>query len=103
MGAPVSGNVGQVYNPTVVESNSTIPSIGPLAYASDTPAVVTVDPNTGIATCVAAGTANVSVTDEGNNLTDTVAFTVAAPPPPPLPTATTLTLTYTPAATKRRR
>lgn len=96
MGAPVTGAVvGQTYNPTVVESNATTPSIppiGPLAYASDNTAVVTVDPTGGVATMVAAGTANVSVIDQGNGLTDTVAFTVAAAGPP---VATTLTLNYT--------
>ena len=96
MGSPVTGaTVGQVYNPTVVESNATTPSIppiGPLANASDNNAVVTVDPTGGVATMVAAGTANVSVIDQGNSLTDTVAFTVAAVTPP---VATNLTLNYT--------
>lgn len=93
MGAPVTGTVGQHGNPTVVESNATTPSIppiGPLVYASDNTAVVTVDPTGGIATLVAAGTANVSVIDQGNNLTDTVAFTVTAV----TPVATNLALTY---------
>lgn len=94
MGAPVTGTVGQHGNPTVVESNATTPSIppiGPLVYASDNTAVVTVDPTGGIATLVAPGTANVSVIDQGNNLTDTVAFTVTAVTPP---VATNLALTY---------
>lgn len=96
MGAPVTGAVvGQTYNPTVVESNATTPSIppiGPLVYASDNTAAVTVDATSGVATMVAAGTANVSVIDQGNNLTDTVAFTVAAAGPP---VATNLALSYT--------
>jgi hypothetical protein len=96
MGAPVTGAVvGQNYNPTVVESNATTPSIppiGPLVYASDNTAVVTVNPTGGVATMVAAGTANLSVIDQGNNLTDTVAFTVSAVTPP---VATNLTLSYT--------
>lgn len=95
MGSPVSNAiVGQTYNPSVVESNPTdpsIPPIGPLAYTSDNTAIVTVDPTGGVATMVAPGTANVSVIDQGNSLTDTVAFTVAAAPP----VATTLTLNYT--------
>jgi hypothetical protein len=104
MGAPVTGAIaGQVYDPTVVESNSTDPSIqpiGPLVYASDTPAVATVDPNTGIATMVGAGTANISVLDKGNGLTDTVNFTVTAAPPP---VATNLSLSYALAAAKVRK
>lgn len=111
MGAPVTGNVGQVFNPTVVESNSTTPSIapiGPLVFASDNTAAAAVDPSTGIVTLVAANadgspaTANISVIDQGNNLTDTVAFTVDGTPPPPPPVATNLTLSYTPAASRRR-
>jgi uncharacterized protein YjdB len=103
MGAPVSATVGQVYDPTVVESNPTTPSIqpiGPLVYTSDTPATVTVDANTGIATAVAAGTANVSVLDQGNGLTDTVVFTVSAAPPP---VATALDLEYALAASAKRK
>lgn len=93
MGAPVSGSVGQVFNPTVVESNPTTPSIppiGPLVFASDNAAVVTVDA-AGNASCVAAGSANVSCMDQGNGLTDTVAFAVSGVTPPP---ATSLTLSY---------
>jgi hypothetical protein len=96
MGTPVTNAVvGQAYNPSVVESNATTPSIppiGPLAYVSDNTAVVTVDPTGGLATMVGPGTANVSVTDQGNSLTDSVAFTVVAAPPP---VATALTLNYT--------
>jgi len=95
MGSPVTNaSVGQNYNPSVVESNSTTPSIppiGPLVFASDNTAVVTVDAG-GIATMVSAGTANVSVIDQGNNLTDTVTFTVVVVGPP---VATNLTLNYT--------
>jgi hypothetical protein len=85
MGKPVSGTVGQAYIPTVTESNPTTPSIqpiGPLVYASDNTAVVAVDVSTGRATLVSVGTANVSVIDQGNSLTDTDAFTVAAAPSP---------------------
>lgn len=102
MGAAISGTVGQVFDPSIVESNATVPTIqpiGPLAFASDNAAAVTVDAVTGIATMVAAGTANVSVIDQGNNLTDTVAFTVTATPPP---VATALTLAYTLAVAQRR-
>jgi hypothetical protein len=101
MGAPVSGSVGNTAAPTVVETAAGVPvaPIGPLAYASDNTAVVTVDPNSGVATLVAAGTANVSVIDQGNNLTDTVAFTVGSVAPPP---ADTLLLSYVLNPTKRR-
>jgi hypothetical protein len=102
MGAPVTGTAGQVYDPSIVESNPTTPSIqpiGPLAFASDNVAAVTVDAVSGIATLVAAGTANVSVIDQGNGLTDTVAFTVTAAPPP---VATALALAYTLAVAQRR-
>jgi hypothetical protein len=96
MGSPVTNAVvGQTYNPSVVESNSTTPSIppiGPLVYASDNTAVVTVDPTTGVATMVEAGTANASVIDQGNSLTDSVAFTVVAATPP---VADKLTLNFT--------
>lgn len=102
MGAPVSGSVGNVFNPTVVETAAGVPvqPIGPLNYTSDNAAIVSVDAVTGVATCVAAGTANVSVIDAGNNLTDTVAFTVSAVVPPP---ADTLTLNYSLAASRRKR
>jgi hypothetical protein len=95
MGSPVTNAVvGQVYNPSVVESNASTPSIppiGPLVFTSDNTAVVTVDAG-GIATMVGAGTANVSVVDQGNSLTDSVAFTVVAAPPP---VATSLALNFT--------
>jgi uncharacterized protein YjdB len=104
MGAPVTGAmVGQVYDPAWVESNPTTPviqPIGPVVYASDTPSVVTVDPNTGIATCVAAGTANVTVLDQGNGITDTVNFTIGAAP---VPVATVGSLSYSLAAAAKRR
>jgi hypothetical protein len=95
--------VGQVYDPTWVESSATNPSIqpkGPVVYASDNTAVATVDPNTGIATMVGPGTANVSALDQGNGLTDTVTFTVSAAPPP---VATVGTLSYALAAAQVRK
>lgn len=95
MGTPVTNAVvGQKYNSTVVESNPTTPSIppiGPLFFASDNTAVLTVDSG-GISTLVGAGSANLSVLDHGNSLTDSVAFTVVAPPPP---VATAITLEVT--------
>jgi hypothetical protein len=102
MGAPISGTVGNTATPTFTEATATgvnVAPIGPVVYASDTPANVTVDPNTGVATLVAAGTANVSALDQGNGLTDSVAFTVTAAPPP---VATTASLNYTLSPTRRR-
>ena len=86
-----------------MESNPTTPNIqpnGPLVYASDNTAVATVDPVTGIATMTGAGTANVSVIDQGNKLTDSVAFTVSTAPPP---VATALDLEYSLAAAQKRK
>jgi hypothetical protein len=102
MGAPVSGSVGNVFDPTVVESAAGVPvqTVGPITFASDNAAVVSVDPNTGIATCASAGTANVSALDTTNNLTDTVAFTVSAVVPPP---ADKLDLEYALAPAKKRK
>lgn len=64
---------------------------GPIQYASDNPSVATVDPNSGVITSVAPGTANISATDTSNGLTDTVAATVTL-------TAQSLVLTVTPIA-----
>lgn len=92
----MEGKVGNTFSSAVAETAGgiPIPPIGPLVFASDNPAVVSVDPSTGKGALVSAGTANVSVIDQGNGLTDTVVVTVAAePPPPPPPTADKLTLT----------
>lgn len=101
MGAAVSMNVGNTASPSVVETAAgvTVAPIGPLVFASDNSSVVSVDPSTGVATGVSAGTANVSVIDQGNNLTDSVAFTVSAVAPPP---ADTLSLNYSVNPTGRR-
>lgn len=102
MGAPVTGQVGQVFNPTVVETAAGVPvqAIGPLVFATDNAAVVSVDAGTGVATLVSAGTANVSALDSGNSLTDTVLFTVSAVVPP---LADKLDLEYGLAAAKRSK
>ncbi len=102
MGAPASGNIGQVFNPTVVETAAGVPvqAIGPVVFASDNAAVVSVDANTGVATAVSAGTASVTALDSGNSLTDTVAFTVSAVVPP---AADKLTLEYGLAAAKKSK
>lgn len=101
MGAPVSMAVGNTASPSVVETAAGAPvaPIGPLVFASDNSSVVSVDPNTGVATGVSAGSANVSVVDQGNGLSDSVAFSVSGGAPPP---ADTLSLSYSINATRRR-
>src|SRR5271155_3786881 len=56
----------------------TIPPIGAVSFPSDNPAIATVDPASGIATGVSAGTANISGTDAGNSLTASDVLTVTA-------------------------
>lgn len=68
-----------------------VPPVGAVTYSSDTPAVATVDPNTGIVTGVSAGTANISGADAGNSLTASDVLTVVAAPPP-VAVSATLTL-----------
>ena len=104
MGSPVTvqlGLSGGVSNfvESVKATGVIVPAIGPVVYASDTPAVATIDPNTGVWVPVAVGTANLSALDQGNGLTDTVALSVIAAPPP---VADTAVLTLVPNATKRR-
>ena len=67
-----------------------LPPVGPVSFSSDNPAVATVDPTSGVATGVAPGTANISGTDGGNNLTASDVLTVSAP------VAQSATLTLTP-------
>lgn len=57
-----------------------VPNAGSVLYASDNPAVATVDPATGVATGVSAGTANISGTDSVNNLSASDVLTVQNPP-----------------------
>ena len=90
MGAPVTLTVGAGSVQSTVQEYSgpngtgtPEPDAGAIAYESDTPAVATVDPSTGIVTPVAPGTANISATDTVNELSDKVAVTVVAAPPPP--------------------
>lgn len=54
--------------------------VGAVTYSSDNTAVATVDPATGIATGVSAGTANISGTDAGNSLTASDVLTVSIGP-----------------------
>jgi hypothetical protein len=69
-----------------------VPNAGAIAYTSDNTAVATVDPASGVATGVADGTANITGTDQANNLTASDVLTVFTPPPPP-PVAVSATLT----------
>jgi hypothetical protein len=102
MGAPVTVIVGHAGTSTAIESikasGVVVPAIGPLVYASDTPAVATIDAN-GVWVTLTPGTANLSVLDQGNGLTDTVALTVTVAPPPK---ADTMTFTLVPNPTVRR-
>lgn len=70
-----------------------VPAVGLVQYASDTPAVATVDPNTGQLAYVAAGTAVISASD-GGNLPASDILTVTGPvtPPPGQPVSSTMTL-----------
>ena len=54
-----------------------LPPVGPVTYASDNPAIATVDPNTGTVVGVAAGTANISGNDAGNGMSASDVVTVA--------------------------
>jgi hypothetical protein len=82
MGQPQTLTVGAgAVQCTAVESKAGVPQTtfnGPLAFASDNTAVATIDPASGLLTPVAAGTANISVTDAVGNLTDSDALTVLA-------------------------
>jgi hypothetical protein len=105
MGAPASVQVGVAGTSTFQEfsgpggTGSIVPAIGPVTYASDTPAVATIDPNLGTWVAVSAGTANLSALDTGNGLTDTVALTVTAAPPP---VAVSAVFTLIPNPSRRR-
>lgn len=50
--------------------------IGAVTFASDNSAVATVDPTSGIATGVSAGTANISASDAGNSISASDVLTV---------------------------
>jgi hypothetical protein len=101
---PATIQVGGTATATYLEwsgpngTGSQVPPVGAVTYSSDTPAVATVDPNTGIATGVGAGTANISGLDAGTGLTASDVLTVQAPPPP-APVSATLTLTANSSAT----
>ena len=57
-------------------TGNNVAPVGPLSYASDNPAVATVDPSTGAGVGVAVGTCNVTVTDAGNSLSAKDSLTV---------------------------
>jgi uncharacterized protein YjdB len=64
------------------------PNTGPISFASDNPAIATVDPVSGVVNPIAPGSCNISAADAANvpPLADSVAVTVvAAAPPPPAP------------------
>lgn len=80
-------------------SGSVVPPTGSVQYASDTPAVATVDPNTGQLAYISAGTATISASDGGNLPASFVLIvTPATAPPPPPPVAQSSTLTFVPPA-----
>lgn len=104
MGAPVTGAPGNTGTPTFAEADvngASVAPIGPVIYASDNTAVVTVDSSTGVATLVSAGTANVSALDQGNGLTDSVAFTVTGGGGGGTAVSATLNYTINPASRRR--
>lgn len=75
---------------------SVVAPTGTVQYASDAPAVATIDPTSGQLTYVSAGTANISASDSGN-LPATDALTIGPGTTPP-PVAVSSTLTFVPPA-----
>lgn len=73
-------------------TGTVVPNAGAPAFVSDNPAVATVDPASGVATGVSAGTANISGTDPANSLTASDVLTVNAVATP----AVSATLTLSP-------
>lgn len=71
-------------------TGTAVPPTGAVTFASDTPAVATVDPNTGALAYLTAGTATISGTDAGNSLTASDVLTLTAAP------AVSATLTLNP-------
>ena len=92
---PATINIGGTANSQFQEwtgpngTGTVLPNAGAIAYTSDNPAVATVDPASGVATGVSAGTCNITGTDPANSLTASDALTVS------VPTATSATLTLT--------
>jgi hypothetical protein len=65
-------------------TGSELAPVGSITFASDTPSVVTVDPNTGVLGYISVGVANISFADSGNTITGTGAVTITASTPPPV-------------------
>ena len=85
-------------------TGSQVPPTGAVQYASDNPAVATVDPNTGVFTGVSAGTANISANDAGlaaPGLPASAVVTVTAAPPP-VAVSSTMTLVANSSHASRR-
>lgn len=82
---PATINIGGTANSLFQEwtgpngTGTVLPNAGAIAYTSDNPAVATVDPASGVATGVSAGTCNITGTDPANSLTASDALTVSAP------------------------
>lgn len=78
---PASIAVGKTATAVFTEFDAggvAVAPVGAVTFTSDNPAVATVDPTSGIATGVTAGTANISAVDAGNSLTAADALTVTA-------------------------
>lgn len=99
--APMTVPVGTTGTTLVVETAAgvIVPTVGPIAYASDNPAVATYASD-GTWAAVGAGTANMSQLDQTNGLTDTTPLTVTTVAPP---VADTLIGTLVPNPTAKRR
>jgi len=93
-GMPATVNIGGTANSLFQEwtgpngTGTVVPNAGAISYTSDNPAAATVDPATGVATGVSAGTANITGTDSVNSLTASDVLTVQTPPPPKAVSAT---------------
>jgi hypothetical protein len=83
--APLTVTPGTTGTTVVVETAQgvIVPTVGPIAFASDNPAVAVYNAD-GTWAAIAPGVANMSQLDSTNGLTDSTQLTVqAAPPPPP--------------------
>lgn len=93
---PATIDVGKTAHPVFQEftgdngSGDPIAPIGPVTYAGSDPTIATVDPSSGVATGVAAGSITVTATDGGNGLSaqDTLTVNAVVPPPPVAKSAT---------------
>lgn len=89
---PATFQIGVNTSASAVLTEQPNPPVGPITYASDNPAVATIDPASGAITVVAAGVANISGTDAGNGVTASDSLTVLAAV---VPQTGTLTITVT--------